>query len=232
MEPRNLTASLALAGILALAGCAATEATTTAKPAGFLGDYSQLVPGEGNEAQLVYVASDVDFSKYDSVILESVTFWVAKESEADVLDLETRQMVTDRLYRALHDRLSKDFKLVSKPSPSAIRIRAAITGAKDARVVLNAITSVVPQLRLLSQLGDLDNDTALLVGKASVECEFLDSATNERIAAGVDERMGNKTLKTAFTTWGDVDASFEFWADRVAQRILRLKAGDRTPVEG
>lgn len=223
-----VVASLALPWFL---GCAATEQTSSAKPAGFLGDYSKFVAGKEGEAQMIYIAPKADFTKYDSVLLESVTFWVPNEAEFEDLEPATRQQMTDRLYRALYDRLAKDYKMVAKPGPKVLRIRGAITGAKDARVVLNAVTTIVPQLRMLSQLGDLSNDTAILVGKASVECELLDSESGVRLAAAVDERMGNKTLKTAFTTWGDVDQALDYWANRMGDRLAKLRKGDLSPLD-
>jgi Protein of unknown function (DUF3313) len=228
---RSLRFAGTLAALAWFASCAATEQTTSAKPAGFLGDYTKLKPGKEGEAQLIYIAKDADVTKYDSIMLESVSFWVAKESDYEKLDKETAQSITDRLYKALYDRLAKDYKMVAKPGPNVLRIRAAITGAQDARVVGNALTTIVPQLRLLSQLGDLDNDTAFFVGKAAVECELLDSATGKQLAAAVDERMGNKSLKTAFTNWGDVDAAIDFWANRMGDRLAKLRKGDRSPLE-
>lgn len=232
MNPfRTIVLPCALAVLAIAAGCATTEQTTAAKPAGFLGDYSQLKPGKEGEAQLIYIAPDAEFPKYDSVLLESVSFWVGDESEYERLEPATAQGLTDRLYRALYDRLAKDYKMVAKPGPTVLRIRGAITGAKDARVVGNAVTTVVPQLRLLAKLGDLDRDTAIFVGKAAVECELLDSTSGKRLAAAVDERMGNKTLRTAFSSWGDVDASIDYWANRMGDRLAKLRKGDRSPLE-
>lgn len=231
MMSRSFTLRMtSLALVVSLAGCAATEQTTSAKASGFLGDYSALKKGQEGEAQLLFLDLTTPFEKYDSIQLESITYWVGDEKDTQALDPEVRKRMTDRLYQVLYDRLSKDYKMVDRAGPSVLRIRGAITETQGAKVVLNAITSTIPQLRLLSQLGDLDDDTALLVGKASVECEILDSTTGKRIAAAVDERMGNKTLKTSFTKWGDVDASFEFWANRLAERLGKLRRGDKSPV--
>lgn len=216
---------LALATLMGTIGCATTERTTTASPSGFLGDYSLLREGGDDEAQLVYIDESVAFDAYDSVMLDEVTFWTVEGSDAGGLDQETQQHLTDRLYHALYGRLAADYKMVSKPGPGVLRIRAAITEAKGARVVGNAITSTVPQLRLLSRLGDLGKDTAFFVGKAAAECEILDSSTGKRLAAGVDERMGAKSLKTAFTKWGDVDEALEFWAQRLGDRLAAQRGG-------
>jgi hypothetical protein len=55
-----LVAGLALS--LVLAGCATTRATRSVEPSGFLGDYSQLRAGEGDEAQLIYIDRRVSFA--------------------------------------------------------------------------------------------------------------------------------------------------------------------------
>ena len=77
--------SLALLAAAALAGCATTEQTTSAKPAGFLGDYSKVLPGQEGEVQFLYLDPKADFRPYDSILLEPVTLWVTAES-----DLEAR----------------------------------------------------------------------------------------------------------------------------------------------
>ena len=62
----------AVALVLLLAGCAATEKTRGARPAGFLEDYSQLRRGKGKEAQLIYVHPGANFGAYDKVLIEPV----------------------------------------------------------------------------------------------------------------------------------------------------------------
>ncbi len=212
-------------------GCTTTEQTTSAKASGFLGDYSQLHAGADGEAQLVYLDESTAFSVYDSVLLDDVTFWVVDGDHGETVDPETQQRMTDRLYHAVYSRLAEDYRMVAEPGPGVLRIRAAITEAKGARVVGNAITTTVPQLRLLAKLGDLDRDTAVFVGQAAVECEILDSTSGKRLAAAVDERMGAKTLRNAFTKWGDVDDSLDYWADRLGDRLAKLRTGDASPLE-
>jgi hypothetical protein len=113
--------------------------------------------------------------------------------------------------------------LANQPGPGTLRLRAALTQAKGARVVLRTVTTVVPQLRIAGTLVGLAGDTATMVGTATVEVEILDSVTNERLAAAVDERAGTKVLfaKRAYTTWGDVEAACDYWAKRVAWQLAR-----------
>ena len=87
-----------------------------------------------------------------------------------------------------------------------------------ANVPARTLTTIVPQARLLSTAAGLSADAAATVGTATVEFEVRDSVTNERVAASVDERSGNKALFTTrtFTKWGDVEAAARYWARRVA----------------
>lgn len=219
------TAVLALsAAVIASSfGCAATRARRE-KPelSGFLGDYSQLEKREGFPAALVYIDPDAQWSRYDSIVLDSVTLWASKET-ADLTE-EEKQMLTDTMFTKLHEQFGKYFVLRSQPGPSTLRVRAAITEAKGANVPLRTMTTVVPQARLLGGMVGLAADTASLVGNATVEAEVLDSVTQVRLAAVVDERAGTKVLfaKRAYTTWGDVEAACGYWAEAFAYRLGRF----------
>ncbi len=54
-----------------LVGCAGAKPLTT----GFLGDYSQLKPGRGDQARLIYIDRDANFARYESVIVDRVVAW-------------------------------------------------------------------------------------------------------------------------------------------------------------
>ena len=65
-------------------------------------------------------------------------------------------------------------------------------------------------------------DTAVLVGKSSLEVEISDSVTHKRLVAGLDRRVGAKTLSHAFSKWGDVEAAYDHWATGIAHRLRAL----------
>ena len=216
-----LVAGLGL--VIVLAACQTTRQTRSVEQSGFLGDYSQLREGKGDEAQLVYIDSRADFSRYNAVIIDSVTFW---DSGGTKVSEEDKQMLTDQLYLSLDTKLKeRGFATVKRPGPNVLRLRAAITEARGAKVVANAVTSIVPQTRLLTTLGGMATDTAVLVGKAGIEAEITDSLSGERLAAGVDERVGTKTIRGAFGEWKHVTEAFDHWAGRIATRLETLRAG-------
>ncbi len=223
--PHRAASGLLVAGLgltLALLACATTRQTRSVEPSGFLGDYSQLRKGEGDEAQLVYIDRSVSFGKYDSVIIDSVTFW--QSGDANVSE-EDQQMLTDAFYLSLDTKLKEHgFATVKRHGPNVLRLRAAITEAEGAATVANAITSIVPQTRMLSSLLGMATDTAVFVGEASIEVDLRDSATDRRVAAGVDRRVGTKAIRAAFSEWKHVTEAFDYWAERIAKRLQELKA--------
>ncbi|HLK12147.1 MAG TPA: DUF3313 domain-containing protein [Candidatus Binatia bacterium] len=211
-------------GITVMTGCPTTRQTRTVEPSGFLGDYSQLRPGGQGEAQLVYVKPGVVWARYTEVLIDPVTIWTSGDDStvAKVPD-EDRQLLADYLDASLRNSLRQDYALVDRPGPNTLRLRAAITDAKGAKVVLNTVSKVVPQLRVLTTVGGLATDTQVLVGRAGVEGELLDGLTGERLAAAVDRRAGTKALRGGASTWADVENAFDYWSDRLRTRLAELR---------
>ena len=223
---RNLPGAVALAllGSLLVTGCAQTRQSDSVEKSGFLKDYSQLREGEGDEAELIYVNESADFSKYKKVHLDHVTLWAkAEDSDLAKLSQDEQQMLTDYFYSALHKSVSKEYPMTDEAGPDVMRIRVAITEAEDANVTLNAITTIIPQLRLVSTLGGRAADVALMVGTASFEGEIVDSESGERLVAAVDRRVGTKTLRGVFSDWSDTEQAFDAWAEATAKRLKSLR---------
>ena len=219
-------------GLLALAfavvACSASRGRRRgeAPESGFLRDYSQLEHLENWPAREAYFNPNAQWARYDSVHIDSVTLWA--DEKIDKLSAEDQQMLTDTLYTALHEELSQYFEITDRPGPNTLRLRAALTQAKGSKPVLRGLTSIHPGTLLLGAAVGLSLDTANSVGTATMEAELLDAATNERLAAVVDQRAGTKVFfliapKRTFTTWGDVKAIDSYWAKRAA--IVLLKNG-------
>ena len=87
---------------------------------------------------------------------------------------------------------------------------------------MRALSTFVPQALLMGAGVGLSFDTARTVGTATVELEVLDSVTDRRLVALVDQRAGTKSMLApgrTFKTWGDVEAACDFWASRVAAAL-------------
>ena len=221
-RPRVATTALAAFMLVGFLGCGAVRARRQIpEPTGFLGDYSQLGKIEGSEFQQLYIAPGVDWHDYHAIHVEAVTLWMSDPNKAKLTDAD-QQLLTDILYKALYDALSARFLMAEHPGPQTIEIRAALSQAKGANVPLKTITTVVPQLRILTTVGGLPTDTAGVVGTASVEIDGRDEITDRRLFAAVDSRAGNKSLANmSLSKWADVEAAAKFWAKQVADFLAR-----------
>jgi len=192
---RKQTVILVLGMVMLIAGCTVSQQAGGVETRGFLGVYSKLKPGEPSEAALIYRNPNVDWRKYDKFMIDPVKIW----------DMGNESLV------------------LRNQGPGVMRIRSAITEAQQSKPILDSITTVVPQARLLSGAKRLTFGTNSFVGSASVEAEVTDSQTGEVLVAGVDRRAGGKTLKGVRNSWDDVEISFKFWADRFAYRLCMAK---------
>ena len=218
--------ALVLAPCLAvlLLSCGTTSQTRTARPAGFLKDYSQLKPGQGKEAQLVYRNPDARVDDYDAILVDPVTVWRSEGwSIEKVPDEELKQLV-DRFELVLRRELEADWVLADRPGPGVMRLRVALTEARGAPVVASVVSSILPQGQLISGIRKLSRGTHIFVGSASIEAELLDSLSHERILAAVDERAGTRALRGGVGTWSDVEQAFVYWAKRLRDRLRELRS--------
>jgi hypothetical protein len=122
-----------LSGILAILAAltACSETTSQVELSGFLGDYSQLKEGRADQAQLIYIDSEADFSGYEKILIDPVVVWTgAGSSLADVSEKE-QQRLADHLGAALREQLQLEFDLVESPSPGTLRLRSAITAIRQ-----------------------------------------------------------------------------------------------------
>ena len=204
---------------LTVVACAGTRGRRSIpEESGFLRDYSMLAERDGAAAKLSYVDANANWGGYDAIWIESVSMWA--NSETSEVKPEDQQMLIDFFYKALHDELSKDFKIADGAGPGVLQFRAALTEAKGANVPLKAITTIVPQLKMLTTLVGSAADVAVTVGEATLEAEVLDSVTKKRRAAAVDEQVGKKWY-TQLKTWSDVKAACEHWSEALRERLIQ-----------
>jgi len=218
--------SLLAVSILAT-GCATTYQANEVEPAGFLGAYHMLKEGKDDQALLVYHHPDANklCKKYNKVLLEPITIWVKKESSVADVSVEDRQHLKSYLYQSIKKALAGDYQLVSQAGPSVMRIRGAITEAEDSSVVLDTLTSIHPGTVALSGVKQMTLGSGTFVGETAVEFSIEDSLSRRPIFKGVDKRAGGKNWTKKFNSWGKVEASYDYWADKLKTRLAECRAG-------
>ena len=219
---------------LVVTGCAATQEAKSVEKSGFLGDYSLLKEGERStisegaedQALLRYKNPAADWRKYRKVWLDPVTVWMSqKDSQLKDVSVEDRQRMAALFWSKLDEQLRKDYVMTYQAGPDVMRIQAAITEADPSNAVLDSVTSVIPQTRLLSGMVSLGRGVSLFTGSASIEVKMTDSATGTILAEGVDRRGGTKSLSGVTNSWNDVEEAYRFWAERIRYRLCQNRGG-------
>jgi hypothetical protein len=116
--------------------------------------------------------------------------------------------------------------MVDHGGPDVLVIHAAITDAKKSKPVIGLVSSIYIPLKVISFGKQALLGTGIGVGSVTIEAELLDGQTNERLCAVVDSRSGSMALRSKFSGyWGDVEKSFDWWAERLNTRLAEEKAG-------
>jgi putative nucleotidyltransferase with HDIG domain len=172
-----------------------------------------LAPGPPGGARMRWLRAGVDFAKYKRLMIDRVVFFFAPDSAYKGMDPQEVKELADLFHRQLVGSLKKSYPIASAPGPDVARLRFAITDLRENRPVLSdilpaeAIGSVgsgAPEDRLNLWSGS---------GATAAELLVIDSATNEVIAAGKDDKATG--LKETFTKWGYAQDAFKFWAERI-----------------
>jgi hypothetical protein len=209
-----------------LQGCAATQQRRDVVKTGFLSasEHSMLTEGQKNEALLRYINPDADWRSYDKVLIDSVTVW--KDKETQDVSPEDLQKLTDFLYGQMHDALSLDYTIVTQPGPGVMRAAFAITEAEASAPVLDTVTSIIPQTRILTGVkGLVVGGKPGFVGTAGLEAKITDAQSGKVLALAVDRRGGTKNLSGMTDKWNDVERAYTYWAAAVRYRLCNLRGG-------
>ena len=207
-----------MAGLILVMGCATTGsdqmASAPGSQTGFLkGYYDRLEPGPKDGAKMRWLKPDVDWGRYNYVMLDSVVFFFDDDSEYNGIDPNELKDLADGFNQQLVEALKGKYPIVTEPGIDVLRIRFAITDLKQSHPGLSAISSVIPVGLAVSTLKKGATGSWAGSGATAAEMMALDSMTNDVIAIAKDDRSAGFTER--FSKWGSADEAFKYWAERV-----------------
>jgi hypothetical protein len=186
------------------------------KQSGFLDDYPKFEKGPSGGVDLRYLKEGVDFKKYDKIMMDQVVFYFSKDSQYKGINSDELNQLSEAFHKAMVKQLQDAYPFVQEPGPGVVRFRPAITGVKASKPLRNTISTVLPVGLALSIVKKGLTGTHLNVGEASMEAEFLDAETNDRIAVAMDKRSGAKyKVVKGMRKWGHAEDAFNYWAKRL-----------------
>lgn len=174
---------------------------------GFLGDYSGLRTDPNDKSLEWYEADDFSWLDYHAVMIDPLVVSFSTTTKRQEIKTKRIHALESRLRQAVEKALGPEHPVVTEPAEGVLRIRVAITDIRPANPTLNVVTSLVVPVRFDS-------------GGASIEVEFLNAETGERVAAAVDRKAGSK-LKVwqGFKRWGDTRAAFRTWGKELKNAL-------------
>lgn len=211
--------SISRIGLFSLAGIAVSLSSCSTggrSPSGFLTNYKQLDSGYGTaDAVTAYRKPDVNYAKYDSVLIDPVTTVVATPG----ISPEVKDQLAAYLAEALRTQSGGKLKIASTPGPSTLRLRTALTDVVENQKLGKPVKTVhtSPQATFTGTLGSAA--VADFISDVAFEGEIQDSVTGERLGALIDHRLGSKREATATTTWASVRSATNQGAIRLWQRF-------------
>ncbi|WP_020563776.1 DUF3313 domain-containing protein [Methylosarcina fibrata] len=226
-------ASVAVASlsVLLLTACTTTQKASidqTSLHCGLLADEcGKLTPGEKDQASLRYFNPSAQWTRYNKILIDPVTFWGGNSTSVSAAD---QQSLVNYFSQQLKEQLGKKFPIVEQPGPGVMKITVAMTDAETATPVLRSISMISPQAHMLSNLKYLATGTFPFVGGAQGEAKITDSVSGELLTAAADNRIGGGNFTTGFQwQWGDAENAIDKWCEMLAERLSSWTSGTATP---
>jgi hypothetical protein len=212
-------------GLMVLAGCATTTATKKYEGTFVPEEYvSKFEPGTLPHT-MHWIRPGVDFSKYHKMMVDYVVFALAPDSEYKGIDADEMKKLADAASKALVDALAEKFPIVSEPGPDVIRVKFAIVDLKQSKPALSVITTVLPVGLGISLIKKGVGGEWTGGGMTKGEVLFLDSMTNQVLAAGYGDYSA--AFGERFTKWGQVEEAFKKWGEQVDKAYASIVAAEK-----
>jgi hypothetical protein len=198
-------------------------------PSGFLGDYAGFEPAADGSGALSYRRSNVDWSRYERVMIDPVHVALRAESASTI---DPAQLAA--LARYFHDALIVAFKkrypVADEPAADVLRLRVALTDVVPTQPAMSTVATLAIPVRAASAAHRAIEGTDLFVGEVSIEAEAIDSVTGARLVGLVDRKAGDRFhVSDDRTTWGHVTRAFREWAARFRLRLDAARAENEAP---
>jgi hypothetical protein len=211
------------------------------KYAGFLSDYSKLQPAPDGSQAMVWRKPGVDFKIYTKVLVDRLNFFYHQDAEYKGIDPTELKALADYFHEAFVKDLGTAYPLVNEPGAEVLRVRAALTDIIPNKPAVSVVTLVVPYLTFAdlgtSAVAKGGPGSNFYVGSTTIEVEFLDSITNEQVAAYVDRyypkkydvdfEKGTVGVVThgfgqyfkAYSTWAYTKDAFDYWTHKLRVKL-------------
>ena len=194
------------------------------KYSGFLEDEPVFKADEDRKGALVYRKAGVNLKSYTKIMIDPVEIWIAPKTKYKGIKPDDLKVLADTFRQAIVDALEPTYPVVNKPGPDVLGIRIAITNVyitKKKRGLLGYTPIGLVTSTAVKALGD-----NMSLQEAIIEAELLDSQSNERLGALIDQQSKTAKKKSSIgptkkgkTSWDEIEETLKFYAERFRGRM-------------
>jgi hypothetical protein len=186
-------------------------------------DCSLLAPGGKDQAGLRYVNPAAQWSQYNKILIDPVTFWGGDSTQISASD---QQILVNYFSQQLKAQLGQKFEIAKQSGPDVMKLDVAITDAEAATPVQRRISVIVPQAHMPVNLKYLATGSFPFVGAAQAEAKITDSVSGQILALTADKRLDGGSFTTSFEwQWGDAENVVIAWVELLKNRLSSWTSG-------
>ena len=194
---------------------------------GFLENYPTFEPAADQEGALFYRKAGVNVKSYTKFMIDPIEIWIAPDSKYKGIKPDDLKILADTFRQAIVDIFEPNYPVVNKPGPDVLGLRIAITNVyltKKKRGLLGYTPMGLVLSTTIKAIGD-----NMSLQDAVIELEFLDSQTNTRLGARIDQqsKTGKKksslgklsTVQKGATSWEEIEEALKLFAQSIRDRL-------------
>lgn len=154
---------------------------------------SRLTANTGANADRIpfRYAPQVDWKKYDSLIVDPVTLYDGKDNQFDDMPPADRQKLASYMQKTFTEALRPQFKQASTPAPGVLRLKLTLTGADTTPQVVGTVTKFDLAGGPYNIVQSIRGREGMLSGSVNYAVEIYDAATNQLQLAYVAKQYPN-----------------------------------------
>ena len=186
---------------------------------GFLENYPAFEEDQDRKGAMVYRKAGVDLKKYTKIMIAPIEIWISPQTKYKGIKPDDLKVLADTFRQAVVDALEPTYPVVNKSGPDVLGIRLAITNVyitKKKRGLLGYTPIGFAVSTATKAIGD-----NMSLQEAVIEAELLDSESNERLGALMDQQSKTAKKKGSIgatkkgkTSWDEIEQTLKFYAER------------------
>ncbi len=196
---------------------------------GFLDQPEQLKAMEGTAFDLAWFAPGARerLKNFHSIIVDQPEFFLAPDSRQKGIKPDALKMLADDFMNAIADEIEGSYLVVGQSGPGVLHLRWALGNVifkkKWSKNPLK-YTPVGATTNAIKKAISDDLTKKVNIADMTIEAEFLDSATGERLAAFAERRKKGEEA----TSWQELDALMHSYGKLL---VCRMDNARKLPTE-